>query len=131
MNLSQKLSQIDGVRETSEAVAQAAALLTDIHLLLDGKEWSSETTSRIAELMQAAGYEIRSSGECPDLDPLPKYGDHMTVDEFRDAVACGAFIPDDGDGCWATDAAYDNGSCVWDGLKNPPKWATHVVWFNK
>jgi len=63
-------------------------------------------------------------------------GDVIPIDEFVHNCECGWFINDDGFGEWATATHYD--SRVWvhpSAVKNekivPPKWATHVVWYNK
>lgn len=56
-------------------------------------------------------------------------GDVFTIDEFIDLVKVGAFIPDDGDGCFGTETAYNYEYFVWSTI--PPQDATHVHWFNK
>lgn len=58
-----------------------------------------------------------------------KFGDLFTTEEFASAVACGAFIPDDGCGWFGTETHYTYEGCIWRDL--PPAGATHVHWFNK
>lgn len=65
----------------------------------------------------------------PKLEKIPEYADLMTIDEWKSSVACGGFIPYDGDGHWATADKMDDSSDVWVGEE--PKWATHVAWFNR
>ena len=62
------------------------------------------------------------------LKPLSSYGEHMSVKEFASYVKVGAFIPDDGDGYWATETEMSD-LCVWSTRK--PEWATHVMWYNR
>lgn len=132
MNLSQRLMDIDtDVKQLLKDAEEAAGVLNRIHAVLDGQEWDSGTPAAVAEILIEAGFEIRAVEVEQCLEPLPKYGDHMTIQEFLESVECGAFIPDDGDGSWATEGSYEMGSSVWSDLNNPPAWATHVVWFNK
>lgn len=63
-----------------------------------------------------------------DMKPLSDYGHHMTIEDFFDEVKCGALIPDDGDGYWATET-QESRINVWD--EDNPRWATHVMWYNK
>lgn len=60
---------------------------------------------------------------------LPDYGDLIPMRRWRESVKYGLFIPYDGSGCWATKTRYDATSNVWQDKR--PKWATHVMWFNK
>lgn len=65
----------------------------------------------------------------PKFVPIPtRYGVLMDVVEFRDCVRCGAFIPDDGIGFWAT-ATLESNQGVWSTKR--PEWATHVMWYNR
>lgn len=61
MNLHERLSNPDSDAELIRAALQASALIRDIHAVLDGSEWGSWTTYRIAELLEGAGYTIRPS----------------------------------------------------------------------
>lgn len=63
------------------------------------------------------------------MQPIPEYGDLIEIMQFQTYVKAGAFIPYDGDGCWATTTEMDDNSDVWASEK--PEWATHVVWFNR
>jgi hypothetical protein len=53
----------------------------------------------------------------------------MTMAEFVAAVSHGMYNEYDGSGCWATPITYDENSEVFQSLRNPPEWATHVAWF--
>lgn len=72
--------------------------------------------------------------------------DHMTVDDFCQAVADGTFTDYDGHGKYASSTHYDKGTLILPShvvlsrdkllirrgaLPNKPAWATHVVWFNR
>lgn len=66
---------------------------------------------------------------------LPNFGDHMTIQDFKDCVASGGFIPDDGTGRYAT---ADKQSDVYvdfdeDEIDKHIEAGifTHVMWFNK
>jgi hypothetical protein len=63
------------------------------------------------------------------MEPIPEFGDLMLAEEFAANVQCGAFIPYDGDGTWATETTEDVDSNVWKDQR--PEWATHVVWYNR
>ncbi len=67
------------------------------------------------------------------LRSIPEYGDHMTLEEWKDGVASGGFIDYDGYGELATkDGCSDieihpsqlNGFLF-------PSWCTHIVWYNR
>mgnify|MGYP001250097380 CR=1 FL=1 len=81
-------------------------------------EWESEKIHKLF------GLEYR-----PQMFKNPKEdeGDIFKLKDWDDYVKMGAFIPDDGDGYWATEKEYAYIS-AWD---PKPDWATHVVWFNK
>lgn len=64
----------------------------------------------------------------PKMTTISDYGDHMPAEDFDECVECRAFIPDDGDGNWAT-ATLESDLSVW-GHKRP-EWATHVVWYSR
>lgn len=66
----------------------------------------------------------------PRKEPLPGYGDLMTLLEFVDTAKCGCITEDDGGGHFATiDHMYPDTNCF--DPKTKPKYATHVIWFNK
>jgi len=71
-----------------------------------------------------------------DIDPVygPDYGHLMTLEEFKDAIRCGAFIDDDGVGVLAT-ADYSTDHQISPSAistdKELPEWVTHIVWYNK
>jgi len=66
--------------------------------------------------------------------PLPDYGELFTPGEFHAHVKVGAITPDDGSGYWAC-SVYEDGQIGYhrshDCFGERPKWATHIVWFNK
>lgn len=85
---------------------------------------------------------VRAYYKLATLEPLPDYGDLMTLAEFIDACEGDAFIDDDGSGCFATATHITNrrvrpSEVVGRGLEGlrergeyDPAW-THVVWFNR
>ncbi len=42
---------------------EAHGLIANIHALMDGREWNSDTTSAIAEALTLAGLDLRDSNE--------------------------------------------------------------------
>ena len=68
--------------------------------------------------------------------PDPECGDHMTMEKFRAACECNAFIDYDGFATLATETEERSGvnhvypSQIVAGIKIDPKW-THVVWYNR
>lgn len=56
------------------------------------------------------------------------YSDVMTLEEWKESVNCGCFIPDDGTGYYGTENAY---SYKYDSFDEAPEGATHVHWYNK
>jgi len=85
---------------------------------------------------------VRAHYNLVTLEPLPDYGDHMTLEEFIDSCEGNCFIDDDGSGCFATATHMTNvrvspSQVVGGGMdavrkhtRYDPEW-THVVWFNK
>jgi hypothetical protein len=75
-----------------------------------------------------------AKGMLARAEPIPDYGDLMSLQEWREAVACGGFIDYDGHGI------YSNGTVMFRDklaipsearIVEPPEGTTHVVWFNK
>ena len=65
-------------------------------------------------------------------DSLPDYGDLMTVDEFKKAVACGAFVDCDGYGHPSNNNLVDHNIHIFPSqVADIPNDATHIVWFNR
>lgn len=63
---------------------------------------------------------------------IPEYGDVFTVEEFKNACACRAFVDYDGHGHPAKDGRMDRFIFVKPSrLFRIPKDSTHIVWFNK
>lgn len=60
-----------------------------------------------------------------------KYADIMPIEEFKECVACGAFIPDDGIGYLGTETHYTYQSSVWNWGSFALEGATHVHWYNR
>jgi hypothetical protein len=70
---------------------------------------------------------IEKDGEWPD--------EVMTIQEFIDAVNCGAYIDYDGFGVYANDDTKSNAivypSDVEKGLMEKDERFTHIVWYNR
>lgn len=64
----------------------------------------------------------------PQFSAVPTYADIFTDLEWREAVADGSFIPDDGDGYWMMGETQESNVDCFD---PQPTWATHVAWYNK
>lgn len=66
-------------------------------------------------------------------EPIPDYGDHMTMAEFVSACQQGLFVDDDGSGCYATDTELVRKSIMPSDVRVGVHDTTfsHVVWFNK
>jgi len=64
---------------------------------------------------------------------IPDFGDHMTLEEFKDSCDCGAYVNYDGIGQYASatqeSSVYVKPSDVFNGLLDTSY--THVVWYNK
>ena len=67
------------------------------------------------------------------MSPIPNYGDHMTLEDFKEACESWCFIDDDGHGYYASETEESSipicpsdfdSDCVRDDF-------THVVWYNK
>ena len=68
------------------------------------------------------------------LKEIPEYGDHMTLEEWVNAVNSGAFIDYDGDGHLATADKCSDIVIKPSSLKDDfviPDWVTHIVWYNR
>jgi len=67
------------------------------------------------------------------FEELPEYGDHMTIEEFVQSCKVGLFIDYDGFGRFATKDKESSLMISPSGLKKItiPKWATHVMWYNR
>lgn len=61
-----------------------------------------------------------------NFEPLPDYGDLMTLAEFKQYLDDGSINSDDGTGYFATATQMSRLTAF--GLA--PEWATHVMWFN-
>lgn len=71
----------------------------------------------------------------PTLNPVPDYGDLMTLEDFEANCRCGGFIDYNGTGYYATPTHFDrskparpsdiSAGCI------DRSFFTHVIWFNK
>jgi hypothetical protein len=81
-----------------------------------------------------------------EFESLPNYGDLFTIVDFKRDVDCGALLDYDGYGYLSNgyQVAYDfvvypslfkRGKVAFEYKKKEiidiPKWATHVIWFNR
>lgn len=81
----------------------------------------------------ARKYVRKSDKDKLEFNKIPYYGDLITLKEFREHCKAGMFIDYDGFGYLATQSGMS------DMVIRPsylgkiviPKWATHVVWFNR
>jgi hypothetical protein len=66
-------------------------------------------------------------------EPIPDYGDHMTIEEFIDACHGGGITDHDGSACYATAKHMYDVPAVPSVIAaaGPDRRFTHVVWFNK
>jgi hypothetical protein len=62
------------------------------------------------------------------MEPIPDYGEHMTLEEFSKAVRSGSYNGYDGNGYYATSSEMTDEQID---LPNIDQTYTHVVWFNK
>jgi hypothetical protein len=63
------------------------------------------------------------------LDPLPDYGYLFTLADWDEMVNSGGITDDDGTGYYATERGMSRKHYCFD--FDRPRWATHVMWFNK
>lgn len=68
--------KLEGLNMAPEAETMriARGLITSIHQKLDGKEWDSETTEAISEILDNYGLECRRPDDC-DCDDRSWHGD--------------------------------------------------------
>ena len=67
------------------------------------------------------------------LEPLPDYGDLIELNQWLEMIETDFLIDYDGYGYWATKDGMKGKVYPSDIVKGiiPPKWATHVIWFNR
>ena len=68
------------------------------------------------------------------VNEIPSYGDHMTMEDFRESVIDGGFMDDDGSGNYATATKMTNIDVHLGDVEDMTGDAllySHVVWFNK
>jgi hypothetical protein len=63
--------------------------------------------------------------------PIPEYGDLMTIQEFQTACERRLFIDYDGHGCLATENSMSDVVVNPSDVPLPDLGFTHVVWFNR
>ncbi len=79
--------------------------------------------------------KAEKQGLDPIPDPIPDYGELMTIERFKACSASGGFLDGDGTGYLATKDGYDTGQPISpsvilrEGIVYA--WATHVMWFNQ
>ena len=68
-----------------------------------------------------------------EFERLPDYGDHMTIENFIQNCKVGMFIDYDGYGYLATKDRRSDIIISPSKIKKVgiPKWATHVLWYNR
>lgn len=70
------------------------------------------------------------------MEPIPDYGDLMTIEEWLSAVDCGCFIDYDGYGNLAYEKEMSEVE-VWPSMVKKGQFEklrgdfTHIVWFNR
>jgi hypothetical protein len=78
-------------------------------------------------------FDYNGLGKELKMEPLPDYGDLMTLGDWLDCVESGGFIDYDGLGRYATDKEMSNIYVVPSDVekgKVDKSWS-HVVWFNR
>lgn len=82
--------------------------------------------------VQAAPFK-EAEPEPPQMEPIPAYGDHMTLEKFKAACERGHFVNADGHGdCATATEVFRNRTVVpSDDLTKLGPDVTHVVWYNK
>lgn len=68
------------------------------------------------------------------MEPIPEYGDLMTLGNWRGCVELGLFVDYDGSGYLATATEMYTGIDIYPSqlkIFEFPEWVTHIVWFNK
>lgn len=73
--------------------------------------------------------------EFDKFDEISEYDCHLIIDDFVNSVKCGAYTDDDGFGYYATADKVSNivvnlGDIEYNEDERP-KWATHIVWYNR
>jgi len=65
-----------------------------------------------------------------NLEPIPKYADVFTFEEFKTHCSQGIFINYDGIGYYATDCEMSNIPVDCSNIVHNPKFS-YIAWFNK
>jgi len=63
------------------------------------------------------------------MEPIPEYGQHMTIEAFKECRRCGLFTVYDGIGYYATIDKMSSEGVNLNNIKTNK--FTHIVWFNK
>ena len=86
--------------------------------------------SRLCSQSKRGGIQLTVANY--DQTPSDGLGEIMTVDNFRDAVAAGAFIDYDGFGYPVKNGKYDDDFVIIPSqVSKIPDDATHIMWFNR
>ncbi len=94
---------------------------------------AKDITTEYPTIIDLEGARERPSRAVIGLVPLPpdEDVDLMTLAEWDTSVTAGAFCPDDGSGCYATETHMHRASYKVFDKSSRPVWATHIAWFNK
>lgn len=108
-------------------LAAAQGMLSNIQDRMYSPEVLPEKLKYLEECLEQAqelSKLVRGSWPPPPFQPIPNYGDKLSIEEF---TAYDFQSGDDGSGYWATDTEMSRISC----FEDRPDWATQVIWFNK
>jgi len=128
-----ELVKIDNDRFTYWVYVARCRLLAEANDLEGAEAIAKIARDAIEAVIETAMVEsMPHHPNIPD-EPIPSYGDHMTLDEFVEICKSGGFVDYDGTGYYATathmtrERAYP--SKIRDGVID--RTYTHVMWFNK
>jgi hypothetical protein len=83
----------------------------------------NDESRALRRILEASGVEF---------DEIPNYGDLMTLEDFKEACECGAFIDYDGYGNYAFEDKVSNiETRPSKFLKKRDNRFTHIVWYNR
>jgi hypothetical protein len=99
----------------------------------DIQRYSVQNT--LKNLIEQIQFEWDVRCTIPKFNPPPDYGDKMTIAHWLDCVACAGFIDYDGSGSLATETEETDISISPSDITffkvKLPKWAKHVIWYNR
>ena len=120
-------------KEIDEFVAQRSKEHDKVDFKSNDAYWQYEfINDKYRWAISVRGQQIRLL-QTPVMKELPDYGDHMPIQEFRDACIAGGFISSDGHGYYASetqesDISIPPADCL---CRNTRDDFTHVMWYNK